>query len=143
MIIGRCIGETSLIEVTFISDKMPKVGEYVCLRYDGKTILGMIETMARGNVALNGEIYSPDTVEMITKIEGDEYLEDIKKIPYKEFVWNSEKNHPEFKYPEGTEFYVHKSLFFNRRRFEYIIIFKYLKMKIIYLPILKQQEKKF
>lgn len=73
MIIGRCIGETSLIEVTFISDKMPKVGEYVCLRYDGKTILGMIETMARGNVALNGEIYSPDTVEMITKIEGDEY----------------------------------------------------------------------
>lgn len=73
MIIGRCIGETSLVEVTFISNEMPKVGEYVCLRYDDRTILGMIETMARGNVALNGEIYSPETVEMITKIEGDEY----------------------------------------------------------------------
>ena len=47
MIIGRCIGETSLIEVTFISNKMPKVGEYVCLRYDGKTILGMIRLILR------------------------------------------------------------------------------------------------
>lgn len=73
MIIGNCIGETSLIEVTFISKKMPKVGEYVCLKYDGKTVLGMIESMVRGNVALNGEIYSPDTVEMINKIEGGDF----------------------------------------------------------------------
>ena len=38
--IGRCIGETSLIEVSFISKEMPQVGQYVTLEYDGKIILG-------------------------------------------------------------------------------------------------------
>lgn len=73
MIIGRCIGETSPIEINFISDQMPCVGEYVTLNYDNKRILGMIETMVRGNVSLNGEIYNPDTVKMITEIEGNDY----------------------------------------------------------------------
>lgn len=73
MSIGRCIGETSLVEVNFISKSMPKVGEYVTLYYDGKTVLGMIENMVRGNVALNDDITDPDTVEMITSIGGDEY----------------------------------------------------------------------
>ena len=36
--IGRCIGETSLIEVSFISKEMPQVGEYVTLEYDGKIV---------------------------------------------------------------------------------------------------------
>ena len=40
--IGRCIGETSLVSVSFISKEMPKVGEYVTLEYDGRKILGMI-----------------------------------------------------------------------------------------------------
>ena len=53
--IGRCIGETSLIEVSFISKEMPQVGEYVTLEYDGKIILGMIESMVRGSVSLNNE----------------------------------------------------------------------------------------
>jgi len=73
MIIGRSVGETSLINVTFISKKMPKVGEYVSLKYDGKTILGMIESLVRGSVSLNGEIYDPNTVEKIREIEGEDF----------------------------------------------------------------------
>lgn len=71
--IGRCIGETSLVEVSFISKEMPQVGEYVTLEYDGKIILGMIETMVRGSVSLNNEIYDPDTIAKIRDIEGDDY----------------------------------------------------------------------
>ena len=71
--IGRCIGETSLIEVSFISKEMPQVGEYVTLEYDGKIILGMIESMVRGSVSLNNDIYDPETIAKIREIEGDDY----------------------------------------------------------------------
>ena len=71
--IGRCIGETSLIEVSFISKEMPQVGEYVTLEYDGKVILGMIESMVRGSVSLNDDIYDPETIAKIRDIEGDDY----------------------------------------------------------------------
>ena len=71
--IGRCIGETSLVDVSFISKKMPKVGEYVTMEYDGKVILGMIESLVRGSVSLNNDIYNPDTVAKIKEIEGDDY----------------------------------------------------------------------
>ena len=71
--IGRCIGETSLIEVSFISKEMPQVGEYVTLEYDGKVILGMIESMVRGSVSLNDDIYDPETIGKIREIEGDDY----------------------------------------------------------------------
>ena len=71
--IGRCIGETSLIEVSFISKEMPQVGEYVTLEYDGKVILGMIESMVRGSVSLNDDIYDPETIAKIREIEGDDY----------------------------------------------------------------------
>ena len=36
MTVGYCVGEISLSELTFISDKMPQVGEYVTVEYDGK-----------------------------------------------------------------------------------------------------------
>jgi len=71
--IGRCIGETSLVEVSFISKEMPKVGEYVTLEYDGLVVLGMIESMVRGSISLSGDIYDPDTVAKIKEIEGDDY----------------------------------------------------------------------
>ncbi|MDD3985959.1 MAG: HAS-barrel domain-containing protein, partial [Methanobacterium sp.] len=51
-IIGRCIGETSLVDVSFISKEMPKVGQYVSLEYDGKNVLGMIEALVRGSVSI-------------------------------------------------------------------------------------------
>lgn len=71
--IGRCIGETSLTQVSFISKKMPQVGEYVTMEYDGKVILGMIESLVRGSVSLNNDIYNPDTVAKIKEIEGEDY----------------------------------------------------------------------
>ena len=46
-VIGRCVGETSLVSVSFISKEMPRVGEYVSLKYDGKNVLGMIESLVR------------------------------------------------------------------------------------------------
>ena len=72
-VIGRCIGETTLVDVSFISKKMPKVGEYVSLDYDGKKVLGMIESLVRGSVSINSEIYDPKTIEKIRMIEGDDY----------------------------------------------------------------------
>jgi len=72
-IIGRCIGETSLVEVSFISKEMPKVGEYVSLEYDGKRVLGMIEALVRGSVSINSEIYDPQTIEKIRMIDGDDH----------------------------------------------------------------------
>lgn len=80
-VIGRCIGETSLIEVSFVSKEMPKVGEYVSLQYDGKNVLGMIESLVRGSVSINDEIYDPKTIERIKAIEGDDhYVKGIVKI---------------------------------------------------------------
>jgi DNA helicase HerA-like ATPase len=72
-IIGRCIGETSLVDVNFISKEMPKVGEYVSLEYDGKKVLGMIESLVRGSVSINDEIYDPKTIEKIREMEGDDH----------------------------------------------------------------------
>ncbi|PKL69026.1 MAG: ATPase [Methanobacteriales archaeon HGW-Methanobacteriales-1] len=72
-IIGRCIGETSLVEVSFISKEMPQVGEYVSLKYDEKNVLGMIESLVRGSVSINDEIFDPKTIEKIKKIEGDDH----------------------------------------------------------------------
>jgi uncharacterized protein len=72
-VIGRCIGETSLVDVSFISKEMPKVGEYVSLEYDGKNVLGMIEALVRGSVSINNEIYDPKTIEKIRMIEGDDH----------------------------------------------------------------------
>jgi DNA helicase HerA-like ATPase len=72
-IIGRCVGETSLVEVSFISKEMPRVGEYVSLEYDGKKVLGMIESLVRGSVSINNEIYDPKTIEKIREMEGDDH----------------------------------------------------------------------
>ena len=80
-VIGRCIGETSLVDVSFISKEMPKVGEYVSLEYDGKKVLGMIEALVRGSVSINSEIYDPKTIEKIRKIEGnDHYVKGTVRI---------------------------------------------------------------
>ncbi|CDG64409.1 MAG: double-strand break repair helicase HerA and related ATPase [Methanobacterium sp.] len=80
-VIGRCIGETSLVNVSFISKKMPRVGEYVTMTYDGKKVLGMIESLVRGSVSLNDNIYDPRTIEKIKAIEGDDnYVKGSVKI---------------------------------------------------------------
>ena len=81
MLVGICVGETSLSEVTFISDKMPKVGEYVTMEYDGKKVLGMIENLIRGNDALNVDINDFKAIQKISKIGVDDnYIRGKVKI---------------------------------------------------------------
>ncbi len=81
MVVGICVGETSLSEVTFISDKMPKVGEYVTIEYDGKKVLGMIENLVRGNDALNVDINDFKAIQKISKIGvEDNYIRGKVKI---------------------------------------------------------------
>ncbi|WP_407412099.1 helicase HerA-like domain-containing protein [Methanobrevibacter sp.] len=81
MVVGICVGETSLTEVTFISDKMPKVGEYVTIEYDDKQILGMIENLIRGNDALNVDINDFKAIQKISSIGvEDNYIRGKVKI---------------------------------------------------------------
>ncbi|WP_405303293.1 helicase HerA-like domain-containing protein [Methanobrevibacter sp.] len=81
MVVGICVGETSLSEVTFISDKMPKVGEYVTIEYDGKKVLGMIENLIRGNDALNVDINDFKAIQKISRIGvEDNYIRGKVKI---------------------------------------------------------------
>ena len=81
MVVGICVGETSLSEVTFISDKMPKVGEYVTIEYDGKKVLGMIENLIRGNDALNVDINDFKAIQKISKLGVDDnYIRGKVKI---------------------------------------------------------------
>ena len=81
MVIGICVGETSLTEITFISDKMPKVGEYVTVEYDGKKVLGMVENLIRGNDALNVDINDFKAIQKISKIGvEDNYIRGKIKI---------------------------------------------------------------
>ena len=81
MVVGICVGETSFTEVTFISDKMPKVGEYVTMEYDDKKVLGMIENLVRGNDALNVDINDFKAIQKISSIGvEDNYIRGKVKI---------------------------------------------------------------
>ena len=80
-IIGACIGETSLSNVSFVSKQMPKMGEYVTLEYDNRVVLGMIESLIRGSVSINNDIYDPETIDRIKAIQGeDHYIKGMVKI---------------------------------------------------------------
>lgn len=81
MVIGICIGETSLTYVTFISDKMPNVGEYVTMEYNGKKVLGMIENLIMGNDSLNVDINDFKAIQKISRIGAEEnYIKGKVKI---------------------------------------------------------------
>lgn len=81
MVVGICVGETNLSEVTFISNKMPQVGQYVTIEYDGKKVLGMVENLVRGNDALNVDINDFKAIQKISKIGVDDnYIRGKVKI---------------------------------------------------------------
>ena len=73
MTVGYCVGEISLSELTFISDKMPQVGENVTVEYDGKKVLGMVENLVRGNDALNIDLHDVEAIQTIARIGGKDY----------------------------------------------------------------------
>lgn len=70
-IIGRCIGETSPTRVSFVSKESPSVGEYVYLKYADKTVLGMIDSLFRGNTNFGEDTLNPETIEKILTFGGD------------------------------------------------------------------------
>ncbi|MEQ9714164.1 MAG: helicase HerA domain-containing protein [Candidatus Asgardarchaeia archaeon] len=72
-IVGRCIGESTPSYVTFISKKMPRVGEYVVIEFDGRKVLGLVTFLVRGNIAISSDIYDPEIIERIKAIEGEDY----------------------------------------------------------------------
>lgn len=72
-VLGRCLGEATPSSVSFISKEMPVVGEFVTLEYEGKTVLGMIETLMRGSTSIGGDIHDPAVIDKIKRIEGDDY----------------------------------------------------------------------
>ena len=81
MVVGICVGETNLSEVTFISDKMPQVGQYVTIEYDGKKVLGMVENLVRGNDALNIDVNDFKAIQKISRIGAeDNYIRGKVKI---------------------------------------------------------------
>lgn len=81
MVVGICVGETNLSEVTFISDQMPQVGQYVTIEYDGKKVLGMVENLVRGNDALNVDINDFKAIQKISRIGVDDnYIRGKVKI---------------------------------------------------------------
>lgn len=86
--IGRCIGEGTTSYVTFVTKKMPAIGDYVIIEFDDKEVLGLITKLSRGNPAITGDIFDPETVTKIKYYEGDDFyihgiiriLGDIKKL---------------------------------------------------------------
>lgn len=72
-IIGRCIGESSPAFVSFVTKKMPQIGDYVLVEYDSKEVLGLITGLVRGNPAIDTKIYDPEVVSTIKVFEGDEF----------------------------------------------------------------------
>ena len=81
MVVGICVGETNLNEVTFISNEMPQVGQYVTLEYNGKKVLGMVENLIRGNDALNVDINDFKAIQKISRLGvEDNYIKGKVKI---------------------------------------------------------------
>ncbi|MBE2899496.1 ATPase [Methanothermobacter thermautotrophicus] len=68
--VGRCYGETSPWRVSFVSREMPGVGEYVVMEYDGRRVLGMIESLLRGVPGVTEDLNDPETVERIIRVTG-------------------------------------------------------------------------
>lgn len=75
-IIGRCYGETSPNSLSFISKKTPAVNEYVYIEHDGRTIMGIIDTLLRGSFTLSDDLLDEDSIGRIIDIEGqsDQYI---------------------------------------------------------------------
>ena len=75
-IIGRCYGETSPGKVSFISKKTPSVNEYVYFEDNGRTIIGIIDTLLRGSFTLSDDLLDEDAIGKIVDIEGmsDQYI---------------------------------------------------------------------
>ncbi len=80
MEIGVCVGELSSNYVTFISTKMPKIGEYVILEYENQKVLGIIENLIRFNPFINEDLLNEEAIEKIIELGEETYIRGKIKI---------------------------------------------------------------
>jgi len=94
-VLGFVIGESTVTKTLFISKQIPRLGQYVIMEYDGKTVLGLIQGLVRGSIALPDDIHDASQVEKIKLLEhgstqyikgviqilGDVYTRNIPRIP--------------------------------------------------------------
>ncbi len=80
--IGYIIGEATPTRGFFISVEPPRLGQYVTMEYDGKTVLGMVQALVSGSVSLSEDIHDPQVVERIRRLEKgkDVYVKGIISI---------------------------------------------------------------
>ena len=81
-VIGYIIGEATPTKGVFISVDPPRLGEYVVLEYDGRTVLGMIQALISGSVSLSEDIHDPQVVERIRRLERgrDVYVKGVVEV---------------------------------------------------------------
>ncbi len=94
-VIGFVIGESTVTKTLFISKSIPRLGQYVIMRYDGRDVLGLIQGLIRGSIALPDDIHDASQVERIKMLDhgsthyikgviqilGDVYTREIPRIP--------------------------------------------------------------
>ncbi|MEM2713089.1 MAG: HAS-barrel domain-containing protein, partial [Candidatus Jordarchaeales archaeon] len=80
--IGYIIGEATPTKGFFISVEPPRLGEYVVLEYDDKSVLGMIQALISGSVSLSEDIHDPQVVERIRRLERgrDVYVKGVVEV---------------------------------------------------------------
>jgi len=81
-VIGYIIGEATPTKGFFISVEPPRLGEYVVLEYDDKSVLGMIQALISGSVSLSEDIHDPQVVERIRRLERgrDVYVKGVVEV---------------------------------------------------------------
>ncbi len=67
---GLCVGEADTKHVSIIAKRMPEVGEYAVIEYDGHRVLAVVEEVTRGSATISEKLLSAETVERIVRIEG-------------------------------------------------------------------------
>jgi len=81
-LIGYTIGEANTTQVSFISKRPPVLGQYVVMEYAEKKVLGMVQSVIRGSISFSDSLVSPEAVEKIKEVSGNEdhYIKGTIKI---------------------------------------------------------------
>ncbi len=75
-LIGYVVGESTTSTAIFVSSFVPRVGQYVQLSYDGRTVLGMIQGLISGSRTITDSISDAEVVRRIKELEAgkDRYI---------------------------------------------------------------------
>lgn len=103
-ILGYVVGETTTTELSFLSNKIPKIGSYVSINYDdGKEILGMVEGVIQGCPVFE-EVLNVNDLLKLKKLEINDTFYVMGKIKVLGDINNKEI--PRIPPKPGSEVYV-------------------------------------